>query len=170
MTKMISRFLTILMAVCGLAVATAPAQAVTTVYEFEGFGATPSTGELVLEDYTPGSSITLANFVSFSFTSSILSYTLTSVSSIAGSFLSVPGENFVNILTPDFAFVTTPFGPWCTGGNPTCSAVTGNSHLWTVETVTPTIPEPAAWALMLLGFGLVGVTLRQRRGAAVVTA
>ncbi|MBU1376377.1 MAG: PEPxxWA-CTERM sorting domain-containing protein [Alphaproteobacteria bacterium] len=27
------------------------------------------------------------------------------------------------------------------------------------------VPEPAAWALMLAGFGLAGATLRQRRRA-----
>jgi choice-of-anchor A domain-containing protein len=30
---------------------------------------------------------------------------------------------------------------------------------------TAAVPEPAAWALMILGFGLVGATLRRRRGA-----
>ncbi len=29
----------------------------------------------------------------------------------------------------------------------------------------PGVPEPAAWALMLAGFGLVGATLRGRRAA-----
>ena len=29
------------------------------------------------------------------------------------------------------------------------------------------VPEPATWALMILGFGAVGATLRQRRGLAM---
>ncbi len=33
-----------------------------------------------------------------------------------------------------------------------------------------TVPEPATWALMLVGFGGLGVTLRSRRKAAAATA
>jgi hypothetical protein len=33
-------------------------------------------------------------------------------------------------------------------------------------TVPPPVPEPAEWALMLLGFGLIGATLRRRQTAA----
>jgi len=33
-----------------------------------------------------------------------------------------------------------------------------------------TAPEPAAWAMMLLGFGCVGAGLRMRRKAATVAA
>lgn len=32
------------------------------------------------------------------------------------------------------------------------------------------VPEPATWAMLLAGFGLVGVTMRRRQRAAVVTA
>lgn len=35
---------------------------------------------------------------------------------------------------------------------------------------TGTVPEPATWALMLGGLGLIGSRLRRRRGAAVVAA
>jgi hypothetical protein len=34
--------------------------------------------------------------------------------------------------------------------------------LWT--DVSRGVPEPATWAMMLAGFGLVGATLRGRRG------
>lgn len=33
--------------------------------------------------------------------------------------------------------------------------------------VTGAVPEPATWAMMILGFGLVGATLRRRRGAQI---
>lgn len=34
----------------------------------------------------------------------------------------------------------------------------------------PVVPEPATWAMMLAGFGLVGATVRRRRGAGAVAA
>jgi hypothetical protein len=36
--------------------------------------------------------------------------------------------------------------------------------------LTPAIPEPATWALLLLGFGLAGASLRRRPSRARVTA
>lgn len=33
-----------------------------------------------------------------------------------------------------------------------------------------TVPEPASWALMIFGFGLVGATLRNRRGTMATVA
>jgi hypothetical protein len=40
------------------------------------------------------------------------------------------------------------------------------SATWTVTTTTGMIPEPASWAMMIAGFGLVGGALRQQRRAA----
>jgi hypothetical protein len=40
----------------------------------------------------------------------------------------------------------------------------------TVEFVdTPTVPEPASWALMIAGFGAVGLGMRRRRGSVRVS-
>jgi hypothetical protein len=39
----------------------------------------------------------------------------------------------------------------------------GQPFLAALTTSTAAVPEPAAWALMLIGFGGVGVTLRRRR-------
>jgi hypothetical protein len=46
------------------------------------------------------------------------------------------------------------------GGGVTGAAYTGNG------TLTPAVPEPATWALMLLGFGAIGMTVRRRRSSA----
>ena len=34
----------------------------------------------------------------------------------------------------------------------------------TDPSLTPAVPEPATWAMMLLGFGAIGVSIRRRRG------
>jgi hypothetical protein len=53
-------------------------------------------------------------------------------------------------------------GPYDTGSanNPGFIGVTG----------TPAVPEPASWALMLGGFGMIGGAMRSRRRAAVTFA
>jgi PEP-CTERM motif len=39
----------------------------------------------------------------------------------------------------------------------------------TLNEVTPGVPEPATWAMMLIGFGAVGYSMRrQRKGAAQI--
>ncbi|WP_296598221.1 PEPxxWA-CTERM sorting domain-containing protein [Phenylobacterium sp.] len=45
---------------------------------------------------------------------------------------------------------------------------TGTARLvaWDVEPDPPAVPEPATWALMIVGFGLVGSTLRRRFASA----
>jgi hypothetical protein len=50
--------------------------------------------------------------------------------------------------------------------------VTANAGDWLVNNrrlgATPTVPEPATWALMTLGLGSVGAKLRRRRLAVVL--
>ena len=53
--------------------------------------------------------------------------------------------------------------------NGVLKAVSGkpNASAFSVVTVTPTpaVPEPATWAMMILGFGVVGYSLRRRSAA-----
>lgn len=44
-----------------------------------------------------------------------------------------------------------------------------NSGAYTI-TITGSVPEPASWALMLAGFGAVGLAARRRSGPARITA
>jgi hypothetical protein len=53
------------------------------------------------------------------------------------------------------------------------NAVTGSGVQFdniTLDDVTAAVPEPASWAMMLGGFGLVGGAMRQRKRATLATA
>jgi hypothetical protein len=45
----------------------------------------------------------------------------------------------------------------------------GTGHYGGDLTFTPSVPEPATWAMMLLGFGAIGFQLRRRRTGAALT-
>lgn len=53
-----------------------------------------------------------------------------------------------------------------TGGTP--SALPGGGDYFALDnlTITSDVPEPASWAMMIGGFGLVGAAMRRRRTAA----
>jgi hypothetical protein len=46
----------------------------------------------------------------------------------------------------------------------------GQSRLGSITVGTGAVPEPATWAMMLVGFGGLGAVLRRRRGQASLTA
>ncbi len=46
----------------------------------------------------------------------------------------------------------------------------GYSHITFIDTGAPAVPEPATWAMMLLGFGGIGMAMRRRRRATLQTA
>ena len=82
---------------------------------------------------------------------------------------SVPGYNVDYLAVKASTFfvlykVSGSSGTWTTagivngGGN-----IPGLSHLVFFGTRTPVVPEPSAWALMILGFGAVGAAMRRRR-------
>jgi hypothetical protein len=54
-------------------------------------------------------------------------------------------------------------------GTPVFVEQSGSEGGWVAGTITagggPVIPEPATWAMMIAGFGLVGASLRRRRPA-----
>lgn len=82
----------------------------------------------------------------------------------------VPNGAFLTGLNLQFGASTIGIGPGIRGINasaPTFSAVRTDtivttSNRFTITQVAP-VPEPATWAMMLVGFGAVGYSLRSRR-------
>jgi hypothetical protein len=86
---------------------------------------------------------------------------------LTGAFTASAGDVHINLfdgISGDFGLA----GNWAfdlTGGR-----LNGNNaqiKLLSVPGLTPTgaIPEPASWAMLIAGFGLIGATLRRRRAA-----
>ncbi|MBW8744063.1 MAG: PEPxxWA-CTERM sorting domain-containing protein [Sphingomonas sp.] len=170
--KHIMRFLTALSALVGLAAIAAPAAAVDfkfsgTCIDCSGIGS----GTLVLKNYTLGTTLTTANFVSFTYSSNLLSYSLSSVDDLTGSLTAATGPAFVVFHGGGYTFdslVAGPFSPWCTGTTGACSSDFGLISSW--SQVAGVVPEPAMWAVMVLGFGLLGASMRRPRHAGLLHA
>jgi len=54
-------------------------------------------------------------------------------------------------------------GPWTLRISDTAAADSGSLGSWTLALHTPGIPEPATWAMMLVGFGGLGALMRTAR-------
>ena len=137
------------------------------------------TATLKLDDYTPGDGLTAANLISFSYGSNLVpAFTVTSAQSLSGVF-GASGEQLadIDIRTNDiparggmYEFVSHMDGNWTVSFQSDESS--GSDFLDIGTHGTWSVPEPASWALMLLGFGGVGTALRRmpRRSARVVFA
>jgi hypothetical protein len=165
------RFLTALAALIGFAAAAAPASATTFTFSGLCFDCTGTgTGTLEVKNYTLGSTLTAANFVSFSYTSNLLTYSLGSVDDLTGSLTGATGPAYVSLHGGGYSFnslVTGPFSPWCTGTTGTCGSDFGFLSSWSVAAA---VPEPAIWFTMILGFGALGASMRRPRSLGVIHA
>lgn len=55
---------------------------------------------------------------------------------------------------------------WVSSGSDPREVSAMNSLRWSISpTITGGVPEPASWAMLILGFGLTGATMRRRRTA-----
>ena len=82
------------------------------------------------------------------------------------SFNAIPTSIFDGILLPDFANADGLFFSAISveqDGDTLTRRVSAGS----VSTITQAVPEPATWAMMLVGFGLVGTALRRRERVSV---
>lgn len=138
------------------------------------------TATLVLQNYTPGSGDFLpGNFVSFSYGGSNLvpGFTVDAstpgfvLGQLIGNFSTLPGANLMIIAWaissgPTDEFSTGTDGTW-TLSIPT-SADQGTNGSWS-PTAPSTVPEPATWAMMGLGFaGLAFAGYRARKRTVAV--
>lgn len=169
------RFLTAVAALFGMAALSAPAAAVDTTFLFKGTCGDctgTGTGTLVLKNYTIGEVLSADNFVSFSYTSNLTTFTFNSVKTLIGSLSSLPGANFVEFNNDDFVFSSFAAGgisPWCTGSTGTCGSDFGLSSSWSLA-AAGAVPEPAIWLVMVLGFGLLGASMRPPRHVGLIQA
>lgn len=80
----------------------------------------------------------------------------------------------VDYLAGNFVYVTFGNQIFSSGGSFTGASITGFGSLSGVAVrqgaAAPAVPEPATWGMMLVGFGIVGATVRRRSRSATAIA
>ena len=155
-----------------------PFDAFADVYKFTAdcSDCTGAVGYLTLKNYTPGTELAPGNFVSFVYSSSIFSpsITFTEAPRLSGelsengpanlsSYLYSPTPHFINGQDfNDFLFDTRLTGLWSIG--PDASILDqGPAHTFALQAA---VPEPSTWAMMILGFCGLGFLAHRRRNQA----
>jgi len=97
---------------------------------------------------------------------SIDSFNTLRINSTGSDPIIVPGANFTNAANGNQVSPGTNglFTIWSTAGetfNSITLTTSGNS--FEIDNLAIGVPEPATWAMMILGFGGVGATMRRRR-------
>jgi hypothetical protein len=176
-----------LLGICVLAaVQNSSATGVQTVYQLvgtysDGNGGT-GTGYLTLQNYTPGSQLSIANFVSFTYNGYIQLNYQANVAPFTGSSLlsgvlpaslsTTPGWAGVDLredaTSNHIVLQTNAFGAeWCTGNN-SCSGDTGGAYTWSLSGAPPSssVPALSGWGVAVLAILLIAISavmLRNRR-------
>jgi hypothetical protein len=145
------------------------------VYDFSAANAIvpgPVFGSLTLDgSYVPGTDISAADFVSLQFNSDGLNFDLDTPTSISGGLNAdgslADGSDF-SVSGQDFIFQEDPGGVGFAGSFPN-NLVDMRSITFT-PTFASEAPEPATWAMMLMGVLGAGGAMRLARRRALVTA
>jgi hypothetical protein len=124
------------------------------------------TGTLVLQDYTLGASLSTANFVSFTYSSNLFSFTLdaSQIHLLVGSLpATLPGPATVNIenINLSIQFVSSSTGFWCSGSS--CFGDFGTTSTWTLVSTPTGIPVVTDWELAALAAALAVLGARLAR-------
>ena len=117
-----------------------------------------------------GTTLNYNSFFSFTYSSSVISYTITkatvSQSSVFGDLSGAPGRKAVTILGYDpmsgvsYSFVSQLSGRFDV--EELTPLDFGPDHSWAGANAAADAPEPASWAMMVGGFALVGGAMRRR--------
>ena len=86
-------------------------------------------------------------------------YTLTVNGQSLGTFSTTTGQPFTQMISDPFAFILGTSYTLSFNGLP--SSADNTAFIDAVQ-LTPAVPEPRTWAMMLLGFGVVGALIRRR--------
>ena len=124
-------------------------------------------GQLTVQSYTLGTALSSCNFVSFTYSSNLRSFTITpaTLSNLSGTLPStLPAAATVSIIGSGInALSTNVNGSWGVG-----IADYGSSHTWSllpVTTAVPTLSTGVLGALILLLAGAGALLARSRRTA-----
>lgn len=128
-------------------------------------------GTLNVQNYVLGQALQTSNFVSFHYdgTNLVSPFTLNSVTRFSGALDTTPGPYTVQFGDGSTSFASSSFG---TGGwqlsvpRSLSAADYGSISTWSVAD-SSAAPEPATWAMLVGGFGLVGGAMRRRQRSAV---
>lgn len=77
------------------------------------------------------------------------------------------GDTNIFTLSSPTAYFNRFFFTTRLGGNVSDPGYTGGQG-YRIDSITAFVPEPGTWAMLVLGFGLVGVTARRRRPTSVI--
>lgn len=161
-----------------LVAATSPASAATVLptytYNFTGTCAANDCagfGVATLTLNTSSTTITNANFVGFSYVSNLVNFTISggvNGAFASGALTTLPGTNTTFIGDNSYIFLSNVDGNWSVG-RAIIIADFGPTHIWAGPGASSAAPEPATWATLVGGFGMIGSALRRRKVAVSFT-
>ena len=122
-------------------------------------------GQLTVQNYTLGTALNSCNFVSFTYTSNLTSFTITAPGYLSGTLpVSLPAAATVNVNNSTNGFSSNVNGNWVVG-----LLDLGTGGIWSLPS-TSTAPTLSTAALCALGLLLAGagalLVRRQARGSA----